>query len=105
MNYPKGKPYDLEMSADEAVEQYNPPPQRTPGTCDSGPSTEAPPNWTAANSFVVSGPLGDLAEFPGHRFSQPAEAQSWAVAKYGWVYEFNTIPGRWFARVPKPKAA
>jgi hypothetical protein len=60
------------------------------------------PCWTEANSFVVSGPLGDK-RYPGRRMTGRNEARRYVTAKYGGYFEEIHIPGRWAFRVRRPQ--
>lgn len=73
------------------------PPDLAPGP----PPNEDPyPDWNYENSFVVSGPLGLRAQFPGVRFANWHAAQEYVTEKYR-VVKFWCFANRWYARVRK----
>lgn len=61
-------------------------------------------DWTEETTYVISGPLGET-KFPGTRYATWQDAQQhvkeWSQVKERKVYQFWTIPGRWFARVAR----
>lgn len=61
------------------------------------PSVDPYPDWTPANTRVVSGPLG-LAKFQGTRYATWQEAKR-EIANRFRVVKFWTFGPRWFARV------
>lgn len=89
-----------QMIIDQALEPGDTPPRYD----DVQPRFVNYRHWTTENSFVISGPLGSTATFPGRRFETRAEALAWCLAKYGKVYETINIFGRWCYRVRKPGA-
>lgn len=90
-----------DSSPDEPVAPLLPAPIVVP-TLDDGPGGNVVyPDYNAANSFVVSGPLG-TANHKGRRFITPEQAEKYLKERYHRVFEFGYVPGRWFGRVPRP---
>lgn len=61
-------------------------------------------DWTSESTYVISGPVGNT-NYKGERFptwqQASAHVDRWVKAKRKTLYQFWTIPGRWFARVSR----
>ena len=85
-----------------------PPTVTQPPTVDTDPS-ELPtvpisyPDWDASRTYIRSGPLGFESKFKGDRFPTVVAAKQALIERHGRLFEFYTLPGRWFARVAIPE--
>lgn len=59
-------------------------------------------DYDIANTFVISGPLGDT-KFPGRRFACLDDAREYWSARTAIREEITVVPGRWIFRIDKPK--
>lgn len=86
---------DLGLAAPDSAEQV--PPDVAPGP-PQGEDTY--PDWNSENSFVISGPLGLRAKYPGRRFANWHAAQEYVNERYR-VVKFWCFANRWYVRVRK----